>query len=196
MVKSREYALSAKQKFNNMFKSIEAKFKEDILKKRKDLFGVSNILSCPKIEKVVINVRVKQGGNIEEEAILNMISKISGQKAIATKARLSISNFKIREGQIVGAKATLRNRMMIDFLDKLVNVTLPRVRDFSGLDKKAFDGKGNYTIGFSEYNSFPEVAGDDVSRLHGIEITIVTTADNNEQGFTLLKELGFPFKKK
>ena len=178
-----------------MFKSIIEKFKENVVPKRKELFDIENIEATPKIEKVVINARVKQGGAINEEAILETLSKITGQIANATKARLSISNFKIREGQVVGAKVTLRSSRAVDFIDKLINITLPRVRDFSGLEKKGFDGKGNYTIGFSEHNAFPEVAGDDVSRLHGIEVTIVTTAENNEQGFTLLKELGFPFKK-
>ncbi|MBU2575514.1 50S ribosomal protein L5 [Patescibacteria group bacterium] len=178
-----------------MFKSIIKKFKDDVAPKRKELFGISNIEATPKIEKVVLNVRIKQGGNVEEGAILETLSKISGQIANTTKARISISNFKIREGQVVGAKVTLRAKRAIDFLDKMINVTLPRVRDFSGLDKKGFDGKGNYTIGFSEHNAFPEVAGDDVSRLHGIEVTIVTTADNDEHGFNLLKTLGFPFKK-
>jgi len=178
-----------------MFKSIIKKFNDEVVPKRKELFGISNIQATPKIEKVVLNVRIKQGGNIEEEAILKTLSKITGQIANTTKARISISNFKIREGQVVGAKVTLRSKRAIDFLDKLINITLPRVRDFSGLDKKAFDGKGNYTIGFSEHNSFPEVADDDVSKLHGIEVSIVTTAENNEQGFILLKTLGFPFKK-
>lgn len=177
-----------------MFKSITEKFK-DIIKKREELFGISNINAVPRIEKVVINARIKQGSNITEDVILETLSKITGQSAQKRAARMSISNFKIREGNIVGAKVCLRSKRAADFLDKLINVTLARVRDFSGLEKKGFDGKGNYTIGFSEHNAFPEVAGDDVARLHGIEVTIVTTADNNKHGFTLLKELGFPFKK-
>lgn len=179
-----------------MFKSISEKYKKDIVSKRDKLFGVNNILATPKIEKVAINARIKQGSTVGEDNILETLSKISGQIAKKAGARKSISNFKIRQGQIVGAKVTLRGKRAIDFIDKLISISLPRVRDFSGLDKKGFDGRGNYTIGFAEHNAFPEVAGDDVSRLHGIEVTIVTSAKNDKDGLALLSSLGFPFKKK
>jgi len=178
-----------------MFKSISEKFKQDILPNRKELFGVDNILETPKISKVVLNCRIKQGSTLPEDVIIDTLSKITGQRPQKAKAKKSISNFKIREGQIVGIKVTLRSKMAFDFLNKLISVTLPRVRDFNGIAKKGFDGHGNYTIGFSEHNVFPEVAGDDVARLHGIEVTIVTTAKNDKDGFTLLSKLGFPFKK-
>jgi len=178
-----------------MFESIKKKYQEKIIPKREELFGVKNILATPKIEKIVLNTRIKQGQNVDEEFILKTLANISGQKANTTKARKSISNFKIREGMVVGSKVTLRGEKMVSFLDKLINVTLPRVRDFSGLDKKSFDKQGNYTIGLNEHNVFPESANDDVAHLHGIEITVKTTAKDNKQGFTLLKELGFPFKK-
>ncbi len=178
-----------------MYSSISTIYKEKILPKREELFSVKNLHATPSIEKVVINARIKKGGNVSEEKALDTISKITGQIGNATKARISISNFKIREGETVGAKVTLRGQRANDFLDRLTQITLPRVRDFSGLSPKAFDGKGNYTIGLNEHNAFPEVAGDDVAQLHGIEITIVTTANNNKDGLTLLKELGFPFKK-
>jgi large subunit ribosomal protein L5 len=194
--KRAEYVKNAKLLYNNMFKSILEKYKNDVVPKRKELFGVDNILATPKIKKVVLNVRIKQGGSIGEDSILETLSKISGQIAKKATARKSISNFKIRQGQVVGAKVTLRGQRSIDFVDKLIAISLPRVRDFSGLDKKGFDGKGNYTMGFSEHNAFPEVAGDDVSRLHGIEVTIVTSAKSDKDGLALLSSLGFPFKKK
>ncbi len=178
-----------------MFKSILEKYKKEIIPRRKEIFGIDNILAVPKIEKVVLNARIKQGSPIGEDAILETLSKISGQSAQKALAKKSISNFKIRQGQIVGAKATLRADKAVDFIDKLISITLPRVRDFSGLSKKGFDGHGNYTIGFQEHNAFPEVAGDDVSRLHGLEVTIVTSAKNDNDGFILLSNLGFPFKK-
>jgi large subunit ribosomal protein L5 len=178
-----------------MYESIKKKYTEKIIPKREEFFGAKNILACPNIEKVVLNARIKQGGNIDEEFVLNTLAKISGQKANPTKARKSISNFKIRQGMSVGAKVTLRGKRAIDFLDRLINVTLARTRDFNGLDKKGFDGHGNFTIGLNEHNVFPESAGDDVAHLHGIEITINTSAGNDKDGFTLLKELGFPFKK-
>ena len=178
-----------------MFTSLATTYRERVLPKREELFGVKNIHATPRIEKVVINARVKRGGAVDEEKVLDTLARITGQKAIATRARLSISNFKIRQGQVVGAKVTLRGKRATDFLDRLINVTLPRVRDFSGLAAKRFDGHGNYTIGFSEHNAFPEVAGDDVSKLHGIEITVVTSAANDQDGKTLLTALGFPFKK-
>jgi len=178
-----------------MTTSIKEKFIKEIVPKRQELFGVSNVMATPKIEKVVINARIKKDGNIDEEAVASTVLKISGQKPVVTKARKSISNFKIREGMSVGVKVTLRGNRAVNFLDKLINVTLPRVRDFNGLDTKGFDKEGNYTIGLPEHIVFPEVAGDDMAHLHGLEITIKTTAKDKEKGLKLLKELGFPFKK-
>ncbi|OJI07581.1 50S ribosomal protein L5 [bacterium CG10_46_32] len=178
-----------------MSKSIVTIYKEDVVPKREELFGVKNIHAIPRIQKVVINARIKRGGAADEEKVLNTLSKITGQKAIPTKARLSISNFKIREGQVLGGKVTLRGARAYHFLDRLINITFPRVRDFSGLSTKAFDGHGSYTVGFQEHNVFPETAADDVSQLHGLEITIVTSAKKEKDTFTLLKTLGFPFKK-
>ncbi len=174
---------------------IQEQFEKDILPKREELFGVKNPLATPRIEKVVINARVKKGGSADEESIIETLTTITGQKAVPTKARKSISNFKIREGMVVGAVVTLRGTRALSFLDKLIHVTLPRMRDFGGLNPKAFDGKGNYTLGVQEHNIFPEVAGDDVAHLHGLQITIKTTAENDAQGLALLTALGFPFKK-
>jgi len=178
-----------------MFTSITTTYLNRVLPNRGELFGVQNIHATPRIEKVVLNARVKRGSVVDEVKVLETLSRVTGQRAVATRARLSISNFKIREGQVVGGKVTLRGKRAADFLDRFIHVTLPRVRDFSGLSAKGFDGHGNYTAGFSEHNVFPEVAGDDIAKLHGIEITVVTSATNDKDGMTLLKTLGFPFKK-
>ncbi|MBI2637130.1 MAG: 50S ribosomal protein L5 [Parcubacteria group bacterium] len=178
-----------------MPKPIAARYREDVVPKRESLFGVQNVHATPRIEKVVLNARVPRGGGVGEEKVLSTLAKISGQRAVPTRARLSISNFKIRQGQILGAKVTLRGTRAYDFLDRLINVTFPRARDFSGLSAKGFDGRGNYTVGFGEHNAFPEVAGDDVSQLHGLEVTIATSAPSDRDALTLLTALGFPFKK-
>lgn len=178
-----------------MFTSIKEKFEKQVLPRRQELFGVKNIMAAPRIQKVALNSRIKRGGNVTEEMVVNTLKKITGQQPVITKARLSISNFKIREGMAVGARVTLRGERALTFLDKLINVALPRVRDFSGLSARGLDGRGNLTIGFNEHTVFPESAGDDLAHLHGLEVTVVTTAKNREQGLTLLKELGFPFKK-
>mgnify|MGYP001608362775 CR=1 FL=1 len=121
--------------------------------------------------------------------------KITGQKPVLTKSKKAISNFKVREGEVVGVIATLRGKRMYDFLNKLVNIVFPRVRDFRGLSPKSFDGQGNYSIGFKEHTMFPEIKPDDVINIHGLQINIGTNAKTNEKGFILLKTLGFPFKK-
>lgn len=179
----------------SMFQSIAQKFKEKVLPAREKLFGVKNIMAAPKIEKVVLNARIKRGGQVTEEMIVSTIQRITGQKPIVAKARKSISNFKIREGMPVGVKVTLRGRMAFNFLDKLINITLPRVRDFSGLSEKNIDAQGNLNIGLREHIVFPEAASDDISKMHGLQITVKTTAGSKDKALILLKELGFPFKK-
>lgn len=163
----------------------------------KERFGIANEHAAPRIEKVIINAGL--GKSLMDAAYadtaLEVLEKISGQKPVTTIARKSISNFKIREGMVVGAKVTLRGERMYAFLDKLVHVTLPRVRDFRGISKTAFDGQGNYSLGFKEHIVFPEISSDDVERLIGLEVNVVTTAPTNEQGLALLEELGFPFEK-
>jgi large subunit ribosomal protein L5 len=178
-----------------MFNSLSETYEKKIIPKRDQLFGVKNTMATPRIEKVVVSARIKKEGEAREETVLASLAKITGQKPSVAAARQSISNFKIREGMIIGSKVTLRGRRAIDFLNKIIHVTLPRVRDFSGLSPKSFDGHGNYTIGLNEHNVFPEAADSDVAHLHGLEITVVTTADNDKDGFTLLTSLGFPFKK-
>ena len=177
-----------------MWQSIQQKFTEKIIPRRAELFGVKNTMATPRLTKVVLNARIKRGGKADEEVVVNTLEKITGQKAVITKAKKSISNFKIREGQAVGVKVTLRGARLNHFLDKFINVVLPRVRDFSGLSPAALDNAGNATFGITEHLVFPEVGSDDMSKTHGLQICISTTAKNNKDALTLLKELGFPFK--
>ena len=160
-------------------------------------FGYKNIMEVPKLDKVVINMGVgeaKDNHKVLESAVADL-EKITGQKAVITKARKSVANFKIREGMAIGCKVTLRGENMYNFLDKLISISLPRVRDFRGLSPKSFDGRGNYTIGIKEQLIFPEINFDEVEKVRGMDIVIVTTAKTNEEAFDLLKELGVPFRK-
>ena len=160
-------------------------------------FGYKNIMEVPKLDKVVINMGVgeaKDNHKVLESAVADL-EKITGQKAVITKARKSVANFKIREGMAIGCKVTLRGERMYTFLDKLISISLPRVRDFRGLSPKSFDGRGNYTIGIKEQIIFPEINFDEVEKVRGMDIVFVTTAKTNEEAFDLLKELGVPFRK-
>jgi len=163
---------------------------------KKDL-GLKNDLAAPRVEKVKINVGIgtlsKQTKDFTE--VIDNVSKITGQKPVITKAKIAVSNFKLREGMPTGITTTLRGRRAYDLIDRLVNVVLPRMRDFRGLSVKAFDGHGNYSIGFKEALVFPEINPDDVTNVHGIQVTIVTSAKNDEESIALLKKMGFPFKK-
>lgn len=159
--------------------------------------NLANRYQVPKLEKVVINVGVgdaKDNKKSIEEVVKNLAT-ITGQKPVVTKAKKSIAGFKIRAGQPIGARVTLRDDRMYDFIDKLVTITLPRVRDFRGLSLKGFDGKGNYNLGIKEHIIFPEIHFEQVEKNHGLNITVVTTAENDEQAIALLKKLGFPFEK-
>lgn len=160
-------------------------------------FGYSNRMQIPRIEKVVVNIGVGEAldNNKALEAAVADLTTITGQKPIQTKARKSIANFKLREGRIIGTKVTLRGERMWDFLDRLVNIALPRVRDFRGVSPNAFDGRGNYTLGLRDQLIFPEIEYDKIDKLRGMEVTIVTTAQNDEQARSLLKLLGMPFRK-
>jgi large subunit ribosomal protein L5 len=161
-------------------------------------FGLKNRMAVPKFVKVVLNVGLKQG--IKDPKFVDhaekILSKISGQKPVKTLAKKSISNFKIRQGMVVGMMVTMRGRRMFDFMDKLVNVTLPRVRDFRGLSPKTMDHHGNMTMGFKEFIAFPEVRPDDTDYIHGLEITVVTTAKSKDKGLALLRAVGFPINEK
>lgn len=157
--------------------------------------GLTNALACPKIVKVTLNVgtgkMAKQTEVVEQAG--KTLEKITGQKPVKTLAKKSIASFKVREGSAIGWKVTLRGKRMYEFLDKLVNVSIARVRDFRGLNPKSFDKQGNYSIGFKEQIVFPEVQGDNVQQFHGLEVVVTTSAKNPKEGFLLLKSLGFPF---
>lgn len=176
---------------------INKKYKEEVAPKLAKEFNIDNVNAIPKLEKIVINVGLGKGLNEKDYAdfVEGTLVKITGQKPVRTKAKKSISNFKIRIGQVVGIKLTLRKDKMYDFFDKLVNITFPRVRDFRGIDKRIIDKSGNATVGIKEHICFPEIKLDELEKIHGLEITIVTTAKNKAQGEELLKELGFPFIK-
>jgi large subunit ribosomal protein L5 len=160
-------------------------------------FNYSSVMATPKILKVVVNMGV--GDAIDNSKALdnavNELTLLTGQKPVITKAKKSISNFKLREGMAIGCKVTLRGERMYDFLDKLVNIALPRVRDFQGVSNKAFDGRGNYTLGVKEQLIFPEINYDNVQRVRGMDIVIVTSANTDKEALELLKLIGMPFKK-
>jgi len=183
--------------------SIKEKYKKNVIPKMKEKFGLKNVMSVPKIEKVVINTgygriissKTKDEQKKFNEYIISNIASVCGQKPVLTKARKSISSFKLREGSIIGAKVTLRGKKMQDFLEKLINIVLPRSRDFSGLSLKAVDQSGNLNIGIKEHIAFPEISPEKSPIIIGMEITIVTNAKSKEKGLELLKLLDFPFKK-
>ena len=158
-------------------------------------FGYKNVMEIPKVEKVVVNMGVSEAvGNPKVlDAAVADLTQISGQKPIVTKAKKSISAFKVREGMSIGTKVTLRGERMYHFMDKLLNVALPRVRDFRGISPKAFDGRGNYTLGVKEQLIFPEMEYDKIDKIRGMDITIVTSANTDEEARELLKLMGMPF---
>ena len=158
-------------------------------------FGYKNIMEVPKLDKVVINMGVgeaKDNAKLLESAIADM-EKIAGQKAVVTRAKNSVANFKIREGMPIGCKVTLRGEKMYEFVDRLVNLALPRVRDFRGVNPNAFDGRGNYALGIKEQLIFPEISYDQIDKIRGMDIIIVTTAKTDEEGRALLQQVGAPF---
>ena len=154
-------------------------------------------MEVPKLDKIVVNIGCGDatGNSKLLEAAMKDLEAITGQKPIATKSKKSIAGFKLREGQAIGCKVTLRGENMYNFLDKLISITLPRVRDFRGVSSKAFDGRGNYTLGLTEQLIFPEIEFDNVVKVRGMDIVIVTTAKTNEEAYDLLKGFGMPFKK-
>lgn len=174
------------------------KYKDEIVPKLREKFDYKNIMQVPKLDKIVVNVGV--GGAVQDPKMLDEavrdIETITGQKASVRISRKSISNFKLREGMKVGAKITLRREMMYEFLDRLISVALPRVRDFRGISDKAFDGRGNYTLGIKEQIIFPEINVDKVSRINGMDITFVTTANSDNEAYELLRAFGVPFRKR
>jgi len=177
--------------------ALKERYRKEIVPVLMKELGLDNVMQVPKIEKIVLNIGM--GEAIEDKKALDEAVKdieiITGQKPVITKAKKSIANFKLREGFSVGVKVTLRGEKMWSLLDRLVNVALPRVRDFRGVSPKSFDGRGNYTLGLREQLIFPEVDFDSIDKIRGMEITFVTTATNDEQGTALLKHLGMPFRK-
>lgn len=176
---------------------LKDKYKKEIVPALKAEFGYKNEALVPRVSKVVINVGFGKHTKEKEFAgtVEKTLIKISGQKPVFTKSKKSISAFKVREGMVIGAMVTLRDKRMYDFIEKLVNITFPRVRDFRGLNDKAIDNKGNLTIGFKEHTAFPEIKQEEIDNLHGLEVSIQTTATNKAEGLALLTLLGFPFKK-
>ena len=175
--------------YKSYLETIRPKLMKDLKKK--------NLFDIPRLSKISVNVGIGTylSGGKDYAPVVDNITRITGQKAVVTKARISVSNFKIREGNPVGIRVTLRRDLMYDFFCKLVRIVLPRVRDFRGLSPKSFDGHGNYTVGIREFTVFPEIKLEDVAKNHGLQVTIHTSAENDEEGFALLKEFGFPFKK-
>ncbi|MFH1284267.1 MAG: 50S ribosomal protein L5 [Candidatus Peregrinibacteria bacterium] len=176
---------------------LQTRLKKEIAPELKKTLGIKSDMAIPKIVKIKINTGIGtyiKSHNKDYSGIVESITKISGQKPVITKSKKAISNFKIRQGEEIGITVTLRGKRMYDFLTKLVNIVFPRVRDFRGLSPKSFDGKGNYSVGFKEHTVFPEISPDDVMKIHGLQISIITSAENNEEGRALLKAIGFPFK--
>jgi len=173
-------------------------YKDEIVPKLKTEFGIENIMAVPKLEKIVINCGVGDAVSDRKKLddIANNIGIISGQRPVLTKARKSISNFKLRDGMYIGAKVTLRKARMYEFIDRLINLALPRSRDFQGINDKGFDGRGNYTFGIKEHTIFPEIDTDNVNLIHGMDITFVTSAKTDEQALALLRHFGMPFVKR
>ncbi len=171
-------------------------YEDKIVKSLKDEFKYSSVMQVPKLDKIVINMGCGDGSHDHKfiEAAEKDLEIITGQKAVVTKAKKSIAGFKIREGQAIGVKVTLRGEAMYNFMEKLIRVALPRVRDFRGVSKTAFDGKGNYTLGIKEQLIFPEIEYDNVVKVRGMDIVFVTTAKTNEEALALLKAFGMPFK--
>ena len=176
---------------------LKDQYNNEIIDAMQKKFGYKNIMEVPKLDKIVINMGVgeaKENAKALESAVRDM-EIISGQKAVLTKAKNSVANFKIREGQSIGCKVTLRGDKMYEFLDRLVNLALPRVRDFRGVNPNAFDGRGNYALGIKEQIIFPEIEYDKVDKVRGMDIIFVTTAKTDEEARELLKEFNMPFAK-
>lgn len=175
---------------------IKVKYQEEVKKALMEKFQYKSVMQIPRIEKVCLNQGVgaaTQDKKLVEHA-LNEMTMISGQKAVPTKAKKSVSNFKLRDGMTIGARVTLRNDQMWEFLDRLISVALPRVRDFRGINDKSFDGRGNYSMGITEQIIFPEINIDKVNKITGMDVTIVTSANTDAEALELLKLIGLPFK--
>jgi large subunit ribosomal protein L5 len=176
---------------------VREEYTKEIVPALRKEFGIKNVMDVPRFEKIVVNMGV--GDAIQNPKLLDSamedLAAITGQKPRLNRARLSVASFKLREGMPIGCKVTLRGRRMYEFYDRLVNVSLPRIRDFRGVSNKAFDGRGNYTLGIKEHTIFPEIDYDKIAQVFGMDITIVTTAKNDEQCMALLKQMKMPFRR-
>lgn len=173
------------------------RYKEEIISKLTEEFEYENLNAVPKLQKIVINVGAGESINDSKylDTVVENIGLITGQQPVKTKAKKSVSNFKLREDMPIGCKVTLRKKIMYEFMDRLINLSLPRTRDFQGVPNKSFDGRGNYTMGIKEHTIFPEINVDTAKFVHGMDITFVTSAETDEEAFALLKHFGMPFKK-
>jgi large subunit ribosomal protein L5 len=177
--------------------ALREKYKKEVVPALMKEFGFKNIMQVPNLKKIIVNIGLGEGLDNPKalEAAAGDLVKITGQKPVITKAKKSIANFKLREGRAIGAKVTLRGERMWALYDRLVNIGLPRVRDFRGVSEKSFDGRGNYTLGLREQLIFPEIEYDSIDKIRGMELTFVTSAPNDEQAAALLQHLGMPFRK-
>ena len=175
--------------------TLRAKYSSEVVPALREQFGYKNAMQVPRLEKIVVNIGLGEAltNSKAVDAAVGDLALITGQRAVVTKAKKSIATFKVREGNPIGAKVTLRGERMWDFLERLTRVALPRIRDFRGISGKSFDGRGNYTLGLKEQLSFPEIEFDKIDRLRGLEVTIVTTAKSDEESKKLLSLLGMPF---
>ena len=176
--------------------NLKKRYNEEVKKALKEKFGYKNDMQIPRLNKIVLNMGVGEASHNSKiaEAIEAQLTKIAGQKCVVTKAKKSIASYKLREGMPVGAMATLRGERMYDFLQKLICVVFPRIRDFRGISPKAFDGRGNYTLGLKEQSLFPEITYEEVDLVKGMNVSIITTAETDDEARELLKLLGMPFK--
>ncbi|NGP90154.1 50S ribosomal protein L5 [Fodinibius halophilus] len=177
---------------------LNTQYKDEIISSLEEQFDYESVMAVPKLEKIVINCGVGEAVENEKflDTVVENVAKITGQRPVTTKAKKSISNFKIRDGQPIGCKVTLRGKQMYEFLDRLINLALPRTRDFQGVPDKSFDGRGNYTLGIKDHTIFPEINTDNVDNVHGLDVTFVTNAETDEEAYALLKGFGMPFQKR
>jgi large subunit ribosomal protein L5 len=175
---------------------LQQHYKETVVKQLMEKFNYSSVMAVPRIEKITLNMGVGEavGDKKVMEHAVSDLQQIAGQKPIVTKARKSIAGFKIRDGWPIGCKVTLRNEQMYEFLDRLINISIPRIRDFRGMNPKSFDGRGNYSMGVKEQIMFPEIDYDKIDKLRGLDITITTSAKTDDEGRALLAAFSFPFK--
>lgn len=175
---------------------LKTRYQQELAPALSKEFGYTNLMQVPQVKKIVLNIGLGEALQNAKaiDAAVGDLTTIAGQKPVVTRAKKSIANFKLRAGQPIGAMVTLRGDQMYEFLDRLINLSLPRIRDFRGVSRRSFDGRGNYSLGFREQIMFPEVDYDKVDKLRGLEISIVTTAKNDAEGYALLKQFGMPFK--